>query len=94
MHSYHVYIMASKSGTLYIGVSGNLFKRVWEHKNDIFEGFTKRYSCKKLIYFEETNDVHIAIKREKQLKGWKRVRKEILISSMNATWVDLSKDWY
>lgn len=86
--------MASKSGTLYVGVSGNLFKRVWEHKNGKFEGFTKRYGCKKLLYFEETDDVSIAIRREKQLKGWKRIRKESLISSINATWVDLSKDWY
>jgi len=66
---YYVYIMTNKSKTLYIGVTDNLERRVYEHKNKLIEGFTKRYNITKLVYYEETNDVQSAIKREKQIKG-------------------------
>jgi len=90
---YFVYIMASKSGTLYVGVTNDLYKRVYQHKNNLIEGFTKKYQCHNLVYFEETTDVESAITREKQIKGWSRKKKEILISSTNPTWRDLSEDW-
>lgn len=91
---YFVYILASDSGTLYIGVTNDLERRVFEHKNGLIEGFTKTYSCKKLVYFEETNDVHSAIEREKQLKRWNREKKQNLIKTKNETWSDLAKDWF
>ncbi|MDO9068798.1 MAG: GIY-YIG nuclease family protein [Deltaproteobacteria bacterium] len=94
MKNYHVYIMASKSRTLYIGVTGDLVRRVYEHKIKIVEGFTSRYNINRLVYFEETTDVHAAIAREKQLKGWLRSRKIALIEEMNPTWDDLSQEWY
>lgn len=92
-YQYFVYIMASISGTLYIGVTNNLYKRVWQHKNDLIDGFTKKYQCHKLIYFEQTTDVNSAISREKQLKNWNRSKKERLIASTNAHWRDLSDMW-
>ena len=88
--NYYVYIMASKSGTLYIGVTNNLEKRVWEHKNEIFKGFSKKYECKKLVYYEDYNEIHIAITREKQLKNWHRKWKINLIEPSNKDWKDLS----
>lgn len=92
-HSYFVYILASDSGTIYIGVTNNLERRVYEHKEGVIEGFTKKYGCKKLVYFEETSDVEVAIRREKELKGWIRKRKEELIKTINSSWKDLSLDW-
>jgi putative endonuclease len=92
-HQYFVYIMASLSGTLYTGVTNNLYKRVYQHKNDLIEGFTKKYQCHKLVYFEETNDVESAIAREKRIKGWSRKKKETLIKLTNPKWKDLSLDW-
>ena len=90
MNTYYVYIMASKkNGTLYIGVTNNLIKRVYEHKNDLFDGFTKKYGVHKLVYFEETNDIHSAIYREKRLKKWKRRWKIDLIKKINPNWKDL-----
>lgn len=85
--------MASLSGTLYIGVTNDLYKRVYQHKNNLIEGFTKKYQCHKLIYFEETSDVESAIAREKQLKNWNRKKKEFLIKTKNPRWKDLSDDW-
>jgi putative endonuclease len=80
----YVYIMASKSGTLYVGFTVDLVKRVWEHKNDSSDGFTKRYQCHKLVYYEEGD-----LEREKQIKKWRREKKEKLIKSMNPGWRDL-----
>ena len=94
MKSYYVYIMASKSRTLYIGVTGNLERRVFEHKSKLVEGFTRKYNVTELVYYEETNDVQNAIAREKQLKGWLRAKKIALIESLNPEWKDLSLDWY
>ena len=90
---YFVYIMASESGTLYIGMTNNLQRRVYEHKEGLISSFTEKYNCKKLIYFETTNDVDEAISREKQLKGWVRTKKENLIKTLNPSWKDLSKDF-
>jgi len=87
---YYVYIMASRrNGTLYIGVTNNLIKRVYEHKNDLVEGFTKKYGVHRLVYYEQSEDVQSAIEREKRLKAWKRRWKLRLIEEMNSEWNDL-----
>ena len=82
--------MASDSGTLYTGVTNNLKRRVLEHKSGLFSGFTAKYKCYKLVYFEEYADINDAIVREKQIKGWLRVKKENLIKTVNSGWKDLS----
>lgn len=87
---YFVYILASKrNGTLYIGVTNNLIRRVYEHKNDLIEGFTKKYRVHYLVYYEMTRDVKSAIEREKRLKKWNRKWKLELIEKMNPQWKDL-----
>ncbi|MEK7496929.1 MAG: GIY-YIG nuclease family protein [Patescibacteria group bacterium] len=87
---YYVYILAStRKGTLYIGVTNNLIRRVYEHKNDLIDGFTKEYKVHRLVYYEETMDVVSAIAREKQLKKWKREWKIKLIENNNSEWNDL-----
>jgi putative endonuclease len=87
---YYVYILASnKNGTLYIGVTSNLVKRIYEHKNELAEGFTKQYSVHNLVYFEITESVESAIAREKQLKKWNRAWKIRLIEKTNPEWRDL-----
>ena len=92
--TYAVYIMASRSLNFYIGMSSNLYQRVWQHKHHIFEGFTTKYHIERLVYYETFDDVIQAIAREKQLKGWSRVKKIALIKTINATWLDLSEEWY
>ena len=92
MKQYYVYIMSNKSKTLYTGVTNNLERRVYEHKNKLNEGFTKKYNITKLVYFEVTNSIEEAIKREKQLKNWKRQWKIELIESVNKEWEDLVND--
>jgi putative endonuclease len=88
--NYYVYILASKrNGTLYIGVTNNLKKRVYEHRNDLIEGFTKKYQVHRLVWYEHSQDIHGVIKREKQLKAWKRQWKMRLIEEMNPEWEDL-----
>ncbi|MFA6097655.1 MAG: GIY-YIG nuclease family protein [Candidatus Paceibacterota bacterium] len=89
---YYVYIIASVTGTLYVGVTNNLQRRVFEHKQDSIEGFTKIYSCHKLVYYEQYSDIRDAISREKQLKKWRRDKKEKLIRTGNSSWKDLSLD--
>ncbi len=92
--TYYVYLMSNATNsTLYIGVTNNLQRRVYEHKNELTEGFTKRYHIHKLVYFENTTDVRAAIEREKQLKGWSRARKDALVATMNPEWKDLSLQW-
>ena len=87
---YYTYIMASKrNGTLYIGVTSDLIKRVYEHKNDLVEGFTNRYSVHYLVYFEQHEDITAAIHREKRLKEWQRNWKLALIEIDNPEWADL-----
>jgi len=92
--SYCVYIMGSLSGTLYIGVTGNLHKRAFEHKFHHRESFTDKYDVERLLHWDSFGDVHKAIAREKQLKGWRRSKKVGLIESLNPHWLDLAKDWY
>jgi predicted GIY-YIG superfamily endonuclease len=86
--------MASNNASaLYIGVTSNLARRIGEHKSHSIEGFTKKYNCVNLVYFEETQNIEDAIAREKQLKKWNRKKKETLIATMNPEWKDLSSDW-
>jgi putative endonuclease len=93
MYSYYVYIMASRrNGTLYVGVTNDLIRRVLQHKSGEMEGFTKKYKVNILVYFEDTNDIAVAIAREKQLKRWERVWKLKLIESVNPSWRDLYED--
>ena len=92
MNTYYVYILASKrNGSLYIGVTNNLIGRVYEHKNDMIDGFTKKYRVHKLVYYEQTNDINSAIQREKQLKKWRRQWKIDLIEKNNPNWDDIYK---
>lgn len=87
---YYIYILTSKPyGTLYIGVTNDLVRRVWEHKNDFVEGFTRKYGIHTLIYYEQCENIESAITREKQLKKWKRRWKLDLIEKMNPGWKDL-----
>jgi putative endonuclease len=89
-NQYYIYILANKrNGTLYIGVTSNLVKRLYEHKNNIIEGFTKKYNIHKLVYYEITDDIESAIRREKQLKKWNRKWKINLIENSNPEWIDL-----
>jgi len=92
--SYCTYIVASRSHILYVGVTGDLQKRAFEHKWKEHDGFTERYNCDRLVWFEVYQDIGNAIAREKQLKGWRREKKIALIEKANPAWVDLSKDWY
>jgi putative endonuclease len=86
--------MGSLSGTLYIGVTSRPEKRVFQHKEHMFAGFTSQYAVDRLLYWESFDDVLTAIDREKQLKGWRRSKKIALIESINPHWLDLSRDWY
>ena len=92
-HRYTVYILGSITGTLYIGVTSDLIVRVREHKNHSFGGFTERYEVNRLLYYEVYSLIGEAIKREKQLKGWRREKKITLIETKNPQWKDLSRDW-
>ena len=93
MKRYYIYIMANCSKTLYIGVTNNLERRLYEHKHHLVAGFTSKYQMTRLVYFEETSDVYAAIAREKHLKGWLRAKKVALIESINPEWRDLSEEW-
>ena len=91
---YFVYILSNwDDSVLYIGVTGNLPRRLYEHRNGLVEGFTKKYNVHKLVYYENTNDVYSAISREKQLKKWRRQKKNDLINNLNPQWKDLSEGW-
>ena len=90
--TYYVYILASKrNGTLYIGVTNDLKRRIYEHKNNLIKGFTEKYNIHNLVYYEETNDVSVAIKREKQIKSWSRKKKISLIEKENPVWRDIAE---
>ena len=94
MNSYYVYILTNwKGNVMYIGVTNDLERRLYEHKHELVEGFTKRYHVHKLVYYEETSDVRAAIEREKQLKNWARAKKDALVETMNPMWKDLSDEW-
>lgn len=92
-HSYFTYIMAGRSHTLYIGVTRDLDKRVFQHQWREHDGFTAKYNCDRLVWFEGQQEIARAITREKELKGWRRARKIELIEDMNPAWMDLSRDW-
>jgi putative endonuclease len=93
MKQFYVYIMTNKSRTLYTGVTNDLERRVYEHKQKLVAGFTAKYNIDRLVYYEATEDVNSAIYREKQIKGWLRAKKIALIESMNPKWTDLSARW-
>lgn len=93
MKAYYIYILASeRNGTLYTGVTSDLIKRVYEHKNGMADGFTKKYGVKTLVWFEKAEDAIVAIQREKQIKKWERKWKLQLIEEMNPEWRDLYND--
>jgi putative endonuclease len=90
----YVYIMGSASGTLYVGVTSGLEKRVWEHKRGVHEGFTKKYKVTRLLFLEEHTSMSDAIAREKQIKAWSRDKKLAMIRSLNPRWNDLAWNWH
>ena len=94
MKTYYVYIMTSRTGTLYTGMTSELKRRVYEHKQKLRDGFTKKYDVTRLAYYEETHGVHTALAREKEIKKWRRSKKIALIKSINPKWQDLSAGWY
>ena len=93
MGDYYVYIMTNKSRTLYTGVTNDLERRVYEHKNKLIRGFTSKYNITKLVWFDTFDDVMQAIEGEKKIKGWLRSKKVALIEASNPEWSDLAKDW-
>jgi putative endonuclease len=92
-HEYFVYIVCSRSGTLYIGMTNSIYRRVLQHKRGEIEGFSRTYHCDRLVYYEGFDEVHKAISREKQLKGWIRAKKIGLIESRNRRWEGLAEKW-
>ena len=93
-HHYYVYMMVSSTRrALYIGVTNNLERRVFQHKHDQMEGFSQQYQVHRLVWFERHSDIHHAIAREKQLKGWRRAKKNWLVQMTNPEWKDLSVEW-
>ncbi len=93
MNQYYVYIMTNGVRTLYIGMTNDLMRRVFEHKEKLVEGFTKKYNITMLVYYETTSEVQAAIAREKQLESWRRSKKIALIESSNPQWKDFSLEW-
>ena len=94
MKTYHVYILASASRVLYTGLTSDIQRRVSQHREKRVPGFSARYNVQELVYFEPFGDIRVAIAREKQIKGWLRVKKIALIESLNPGWKDLSADWW
>ena len=94
MKTSYVYIMGSESGTLYVGMTSEIKKRVYEHKNHLIPGFTDKYNIGRLLYVETMGEPTSAINREKQIKAWRREKKVALIDSQNIAWNDISEDWY
>ena len=93
MGMYYVYILTNRSGTLYVGVTNNLARRLYQHRHKLIPGFTSDYNIDRLVYFECSGDVRAAIAREKQIKRWRREKKMALIESVNRDWHDLSEKW-
>ncbi len=91
---FYVYILSSRSRTLYTGVTSNLYLRVFQHKNGLVEGFTNRYRIHRLVYYETHYNARTAIDREKEIKKWRREKKISLIEAGNATWEDLAAEWH
>jgi len=93
-HNYFVYILTNwNDKVMYVGVTNNLERRIYEHKNKLCDGFTRKYNVTKLVYFEQTSDVNAAIQREKEIKKWRREKKNNLVVTSNPKWVDLSDGW-
>ena len=92
-YKFWVYIFSSHTGTLYTGITGFFTRRIHQHKYDSIEGFTKKYQCHRLVYYESHQDVEVAIGREKQIKRWRREKKIALIEKMNPRWQDLAENW-
>ncbi|MFH1132797.1 MAG: GIY-YIG nuclease family protein [Pseudomonadota bacterium] len=93
MKTYYVYFLANwNNRVLYVGVTSNLERRIWEHKNKLVKGFTEKYNANKLVYVEEHNDIWDAIGREKQIKKWRREKKNYLVAQANPSWRDLSEE--
>ena len=90
---YYVYILTNSARTLYVGVTNDLERRMYEHKHKLVPGFTSKYNVTWLAYYEQTSDVHSALAREKQIKSWRRSKKVALIESSNPRWKDLSLEW-
>ena len=91
---YYIYLLTNwNNKVMYVGVTNDLARRVYEHKNKLVDGFTRKYNVHKLVYFEETTDVSAAIAREKQVKKWRREKKDVLVVTMNPEWKDLSLEW-
>ena len=93
-YNFYVYIMASFSGTLYIGMTNNLIRRVNEHKEGKIEGFSKKYYCNKLVYYEHSQYIYNAIEREKEIKKWRREKKQDLIKTTNPHWKDMYSELF
>lgn len=93
-YHFYVYIIASSSGTLYVGMTNSITRRIVQHKEKEIEGFSKRYSCGKLVYYEHHQYIHNAIAREKEIKGWRREKKQELIKTINSHWNDLAQEFY
>src|SRR5690606_17389498 len=94
MKKSYIYLLTNKNNTvIYTGVTSNLLKRIYQHKSRFYKGFTYKYNCDKLVYYEEFDDIEQAIAREKQIKAGSRKAKELLINSMNPEWNDLSDGW-
>ncbi len=90
---YYIYLLASQSRTLYVGMTNDLRRRVYEHKTKQLPGFTRRYNIDRLVHFETTSDVRAALEREKEIKAWRRAKKVALIEAANPAWQDLSAGW-
>jgi putative endonuclease len=94
MRTYYVYVMASRSRTLYTGVTRDLTRRVSEHKQKLVPGFSSTYNISRLVYYEDFRNIWAAIAREKEIKAWRRSKKIALIESRNPVWLDLSEEWF
>lgn len=92
--TYYVYLLTNwNNKVMYVGVTSNLARRLYEHKQKLMVGFTEKYNVNKLVYFEETNDVRAALEREKEIKKWRREKKNRLVETANPEWKDLSEEW-
>jgi putative endonuclease len=92
--NYYVYLLTNwNNKVMYVGVTNNLERRIYEHKHKLVQGFTQKYNVDKLVYFEETKDVHAALEREKEIKKWRREKKNALVLKDNTEWRDLSEGW-
>lgn len=94
MKTYYVYLLTNwNNKVMYVGMTNNLERRIYEHKNKLINGFTKKYNINKLVYYEETSDVNSALSREKEIKKWRREKKDTLVLNSNPEWKDLSDEW-